>query len=293
MKKLLAVILTLSLLLSLPAMAEADAEYGLVVGGVQVTPENQSDIFGDGTAIYSPENHNLYLNSAKIYTGSLVHYLGLDAVAAIYAEGDLTVNVNGDCEVGACGTDETDDRWAGILCGGNLSFVGTNADASKLLVLACDADGMTRARNVAGIQAGGGIRFATCTVQGGCGTCDEAYADSCSQYGILCNDVLDVQNANIIGFTSEQALSAHSTGVCPRVIRLQGATVIGMSGNRGFAFGGMLMPDEYTDISYLAMFCTVASGDNYDGSDVAADNLSNYVTGSTSKKFVADRKSVV
>ena len=288
MKKCLAILLILALCLCAPAFAEADAvEDILYVGGIPVTAENQSDIFGDGTAIYAPDSHTLYLKSAKIYRGSLVNAGGLDAVAAIYAKGDLTIHIDGECQIGAFGTDETDSWWNGIRCDGSLSFAGSNSQSSTLLVVACDAQSMTRANSVAAIQSAGGMRFSNCMVQAGCGTCDEAYVESCCQYGVFCGDKLEVKNAAILGFTSEQELAASSTGVCTRVLDCQGGKVIGMSGNCGFAFSGMMLPDEYTDAAYLAMFCTVASGDHYDGSDAAQDSLNNYIGKSPNKKFVA------
>ena len=61
--------------------------YGLSVGGIQVTSENASDIFGDGTVSYDASAARLTLNNADIR---------MDGKGAIVAAGNLRIEVIGD-----------------------------------------------------------------------------------------------------------------------------------------------------------------------------------------------------
>lgn len=61
--------------------------YGLSVGGIQVTSENASDIFGDGTVSYDASAACLTLNNADIR---------MDGKGAIVAAGNLRIEVIGD-----------------------------------------------------------------------------------------------------------------------------------------------------------------------------------------------------
>lgn len=70
-KKILFFLLLSVLVVSLPVLASAEEEtdpsnpYGIYVGGVAVTEANQSNILGDGTAFYTPQNDTLTLRNYK------------------------------------------------------------------------------------------------------------------------------------------------------------------------------------------------------------------------------------
>lgn len=65
-------------------------EYGLFVGGVEVTSANAADVLGDGTVSYDSDAQTLTLDGAKITRGE-------HKDAAIYCEtGDLNVHLVGD-----------------------------------------------------------------------------------------------------------------------------------------------------------------------------------------------------
>lgn len=68
-------------------LADGSAYYGVIVGGVNVTPDNCADILGDGTASYDFDTNTLTLTDANITV------TGQDY--GIYAEGDLIIHVNG------------------------------------------------------------------------------------------------------------------------------------------------------------------------------------------------------
>ena len=95
--------LTVMLLLcSVTAFAAQD--YVLYVGDKQVTSDNASDIFGDGTAVYDEESSTLTLDNVTIktsteLTGVLTGKSPVTFRAMLYAEQSLTINVIGECRL--------------------------------------------------------------------------------------------------------------------------------------------------------------------------------------------------
>ena len=146
MKKFLALILTIALMLSLSVTAFAAEEpttYDIWVGGVQVTSANKDDITtaiteaggtADGTATYDPESETLTLNGFS-YTGEGYVY-DSPWCAAIFAKNDLTVKVVGSNTVTASVTGsytaEALNVWGGLTItgdsGSSLTLTGAGRD---------------------------------------------------------------------------------------------------------------------------------------------------------------------
>ena len=80
--------MTVLLLMSLYAMAEESSEnYGLYVGGVEVTSENKGDVLGDGTVSYDSGINTLCLKGAAIAGSSVLPGDGdANALASIWSE---------------------------------------------------------------------------------------------------------------------------------------------------------------------------------------------------------------
>ena len=100
------------------------ALYDVWVGGVQVTSANMNDVLGsadgdDATVTYTPATETtpatLTLNGATITSGSHNY-------AAIFADGDLTIDVTTDSTVTG---PEADDSYGVINSGGSLTVTGS------------------------------------------------------------------------------------------------------------------------------------------------------------------------
>ena len=69
-KKILSIFLTIFMVMAFfPIKSKAITNYGLWIGGVEITSENMSDVLGDGTCNFDPESNTITLNNANI-TGS-------------------------------------------------------------------------------------------------------------------------------------------------------------------------------------------------------------------------------
>lgn len=290
MKKLLAILMTVLLLMSLSAVAEESSEnYGLYVGGVEVTPENKGDVLGDGTVSYDSGINYLYLKDAAIAGASgIPGDDGVNALASIWSKGDLTIKVRNKCVIGYFGNPQADDAWYGIRCDGNLTISGTSAQESTLMVAVCGADSTVRTADACGLFCAGNLDVDSCLVQSGCEAAAEGFENTI-QHGVCCKGLLKITGAILVGYTSEQTLVDGTVGVEIRALEYERAAIIGMSGNSGFTFGGMMTQTEYDNLAYQQMFSPlhVVSGDNYDGTGTKLDYLNNFLTGSHTAKYVA------
>lgn len=117
----------LAALFSLCAAAQT-TEYDVWVNGTRVSSENASGIrCGLGTASYSPENNVLTLNEAVI---TKIHEeTGSDGgtCGAIYASGDITIELIGENTVASVFSLGHNVVNCGIRCEGTLTFTGTGS----------------------------------------------------------------------------------------------------------------------------------------------------------------------
>ncbi len=95
------------------------ALYDVWVGGVRITGANMNNVLGDGKVSYTPATNyteaTLTLSGATITSGSY-------RSAAIYAEGDLTINVTVDSTVTG---PEADDSYGVYVRNGHLTVTGS------------------------------------------------------------------------------------------------------------------------------------------------------------------------
>lgn len=164
-------------------------EYGLSVGGVDVTSENAADVLGDNTVSYDPKTQTLTLNGAKVTQGEYKD-------AAIYCEaGDLSIELVGDNYV--VGPDLADgnpvysrgiyvyDGTLNIFGGGSLTVEGGDVSVPH---------GMSYSY---GIWAAGNVEISSGTVTALGGTVTNGNGTAGS-YGISAN-----QNIIFFGGTVE------------------------------------------------------------------------------------------
>ncbi|MCF2622272.1 InlB B-repeat-containing protein [Collinsella tanakaei] len=102
-------------------------EYGLSVGGVDVTSENAADVLGDNTVSYDPKTQTLTLNGAKI--------TGTDQ-AGLAIETDQTVDV-GPITIELVGENSCGSIWA--RWGSPLTITGEGSLTVKETALGCAA----------------------------------------------------------------------------------------------------------------------------------------------------------
>lgn len=194
---LLVALLTIAPLCTALSAPAQDVSYTLYVSGVQITPENQDDIFGDGTAIYKPDEKKLTLRSAKL--GWTQYFPTENMIASIYAEDDLTIELFGENQIPALFTGQIDMRNYGIYGKGNVTFGGSAH--SKLLI------GVGETMNFScGIYAAGTISVsAGVTVQSGCQ--GSPAGTNCTQYGVYAEDKLHIrEGSTLIACTAERAI---------------------------------------------------------------------------------------
>ena len=98
MKKVLFLLTFMLLFCALPVFAMAEGEeidpanpYGIYVGGVAVTEANQSDILGDGTAFYTPQNDTLTLRHFK----ATEFYSLKGTLYSVYCSGKTNILIEG------------------------------------------------------------------------------------------------------------------------------------------------------------------------------------------------------
>ena len=136
-RRLFGIILSFVLVLGvMPAVSltvQAEENYPIWIGGVQVTSSNANDVFGDGKVCYFPADGDnpatLILNN---YTYSGPGHFGnhpydtydVDFCAAIYAEESLKVTLVGDSRIQAVSTSENYTDSCGVYSNENLSIDG-------------------------------------------------------------------------------------------------------------------------------------------------------------------------
>lgn len=140
-ERILLTLLCLALLcptLARPAAADQAADYGLIVAGNLVTPENCDDVLGDGTARYDPESRTLRLAGANLSSAAAIPERLLpsaaftegnetQALVTICALGDLTLELQGKNELPAHYAGANVQINYGVYCGGNLTVSGNGA----------------------------------------------------------------------------------------------------------------------------------------------------------------------
>lgn len=126
MKKALSVILSVILILSvLPLASYAVTYYSVYVGGTEITDENCSDVFGDGSVIFDADERKLTLTDYSYEgIGTKINDMnGSTGRAAIYALGDLTIELVGENSVTM--TSYGAVKGVGVAVGkGNLTICG-------------------------------------------------------------------------------------------------------------------------------------------------------------------------
>ncbi len=120
---LLSLVLMLGLMAGMSLSAHAETSYNVWVGGVQVTSANRDNVLAgdpenDGKVSFTPADGS---TPAKL-TLSGATITGSHEDAAIYAEGDLTIDVTEDSTVTG---PETDDSYGVINSGGSLTVTGS------------------------------------------------------------------------------------------------------------------------------------------------------------------------
>jgi hypothetical protein len=98
MKKMIALILALCLAMVFePTVAQAKAPetQRLIVDNIEINTGEKTDIFGDGTAVYDPENSSLTLNNAKITKGAKAKGTEYAEYPGILFDGKLNVYLIG------------------------------------------------------------------------------------------------------------------------------------------------------------------------------------------------------
>ncbi len=108
-------------------LAIATYGYNLWVGGVYVTEDNASDIFGNGTASYNAETQTLYLENAVI-SGSYTPE-DLDYAAGIYSSHALNILISGTVDILV----QSSNYGIGILVDGDLNIAKDPDNSSVTL----------------------------------------------------------------------------------------------------------------------------------------------------------------
>lgn len=153
-------------------------EYGLFVGGVEVTSENAADVLGDGTVSYDPNTQTLKLNGANITQGERED-------AAIYFEtGNLSIELVGDNVVAGPDLDSGQPVYSRGICvyDGTLNISGDGG----LTVEGGDVSVLYGMAYSYGIWAAGNVDISSGTVTAAGGTVANSNGTAGS-YGISAN----------------------------------------------------------------------------------------------------------
>lgn len=99
MKKHFSLMFVLFLFVSLLAVTAAAQDYNIIVGGVQVTDENKSDILGDGKVSYDSDTNTLTLDNASVSSSFEIanNSSGQATTAVLYSTQELNILVRGAC----------------------------------------------------------------------------------------------------------------------------------------------------------------------------------------------------
>ncbi|MBR5553325.1 MAG: hypothetical protein IKV98_05695, partial [Clostridia bacterium] len=156
--------------------------YPLQIGGVTVTPDNASDIFGDGTAVYDAGENKLALNNYA-YNGEPFKVHGdhnYDAVIAYSKTRPFTLVLSGDNSITV--TKDT-TSITGIFVSGDLTISGTGS-----LNIEASGESVTHA---------GAIRVLNGVTVSGV-TLDASAGDASTiSYGIHCDYDINISDATV------------------------------------------------------------------------------------------------
>ena len=120
----------------------------LYVGGTEVTEQNASDVFGDGTVSFDSTTNTLTLNNATIDEYFTEEYFGDDAYFGIYCEANkINLVLIGE---NAIYLSDDGDTYFGIYSSGTMNISGT---------------GSLYIKSFGGIAAMGGITVKNCSIE--------------------------------------------------------------------------------------------------------------------------------
>ena len=157
--------------------------YPLQVGGIAVTPDNASDILGDGSAVYSVSENKLALNNYS-YNGKAFKVYGdygYNAAIAYSGTQPFTLVLSGDNTITV--TDDENETIYGIFTSTNITINGTgtlNVEVSGENASYVGAIRSLRKANISNV---------TLNVSAG--------DASTTSYGIHCGSDIDILDANV------------------------------------------------------------------------------------------------
>ena len=282
----LAVLLIATATFIAPARAEAVNAYDVWVQGVRVTSDNQSDVLGDGTVRFVPNdtsNGTLYLKNADI--GVANDPMRIADISGIYSDINLTLVLEGENRIIARNAqgDPLHGTYLNGICasGCNLIIEGDG----KLYVDMFEGTDFPKPSGVYGIYAG------PVTIRDGAfvdvnvdesGGPEPAY----NTYGISCAD-LDVDGAYVS--TLADSGRAYSFGISATNINVTDGYVFAASNGAGTNGAAII---AFADIridgaSYVHAYA--ASHDAIYGDNVTlADNATVYAVGDYGVRCIAD-----
>ena len=175
--------------------------YGIALGDTIVTEENASDILGDGTAQYLPDSRKLILTDCTIDSAFTP---ATDALIGLYAKGNLTIEINGDCTIDLSGLDASTRSSIGLYCDQVLTVVGDGnfvIQAGDAIGFSC---GVTAIENLS-LQVGGSWFFGT-------GKTEVIGSTSCTIHagGVFMEPTNDIAQLTLSGLTHSIILESGS-----------------------------------------------------------------------------------
>ena len=175
--------------------------YGIALGDTVVTEENADDILGDGTAQYLPDSRKLILTDCTI-DSAFVPATG--ALIGLYAKGNLTIEINGDCAIDLSGLDASTRSSIGLYCDQVLTVVGDgnfSIQAGDAIGFSC---GVTAIENLS-LQVGGAWFFGTGKTEAVSSTCCAIHAG-----GVFMEPINDISQLTLSGLTHSIILETGS-----------------------------------------------------------------------------------
>lgn len=217
-------------------------EYDVWIAGTRVTNVNAADVLGDAdegaTVTYDASTKTLTLDDANIAAS--------DLEAAVYAEQDLTIELEGESAVTLTLTDAYAGgrKVAAIACEGGSLTIRDGAGAGQgSLVATCDAEDVPTQRPttseeeccVSGISATGAISVEGVELTAESLVAWDGYASS---YGMRCRGF---ENVGVtLRDSTVTATSADTQGACSIAIECEGENVA-LAGRSVLVEGGELM----------------------------------------------------
>ena len=212
---LLSLMLMLGLMAGMSLSAHAETTYNVWVGGTRVTSGNMDDVLGDGKVSFTPADGGtpaiLTLNGAAITGGYTFNY----NAAAIYARGDLTIDVTADSTV--TGPDSDSGHSYCVYSGGSLTVTGTG----ELTAAGGDAYG-----NSYGVYANSGAVAVNGELTAEGGTSTNGYS-----YGVFVNDGAITVNGELTAEGGTSTIrSSYGVWAYRDVTVAEGGTLTGTGG---------------------------------------------------------------